>query len=410
MRRFLAAFLAALTVCALTGCGQTAQEPTETPGTVTEEPTETPKEPELSPEEIAEQARLAAEEARRQRIRDYMDTMTLAEKVGQLFFVRCPETDAVADISTYHLGGYLLFGRDYKDGESWLTKEQFVEKIQNYQAASVLPLFIGSDEEGGTVTRASRNPNLFDAKFKSPQTLYSNGGLDAIIQDTMTKNMGLRELGINVNFAPVCDVSTTPGDFIYDRSLGLDAETTAEYAAAVVEEMNSRTVGMVSVLKHFPGYGDNVDTHTGIAVDVRAYEEFLYYDFLPFQAGIGAGAPFVLVSHNIVECMDADRPASLSPEVHRILREVCGFEGVVITDDLAMEAVAAYAEDGAVAVMALQAGNDMICTTDYRTQIPAVIKAVENGTLAESIINDACFRVLDCKDRYLSVPQFINEQ
>ena len=143
-----------------------------------------------------------------------------------------------------------------------------------------------------------------------------------------------------------------------------------------------------------------MDTHTGIAVDERPMETFEDADLLPFKAGIEAGAPFVLVSHNIVTCMDGDLPASLSPEVHRVLREACGFEGIAITDDLAMDAVQAYAGDGAVAVMALQAGNDMVVTTDYRTQIPAVIAAVQAGTLTESVIDDACLRVLRCKDTY----------
>ena len=102
----------------------------------------------------------------------------------------------------------------------------------------------------------------------------------------------------------------------------------------------------------------------------------------------------VLVSHNIVECMDASLPASLSPAVHRILREDLGFDGVVMTDDLAMDAVSAYAQDGAVAVMALLAGNDLVLTTDYRTQIPKVLEAVENGTLEEAAIDTACRRVL----------------
>ena len=134
--------------------------------------------------------------------------------------------------------------------------------------------------------------------------------------------------------------------------------------------------GTLPVLKHFPGYGSNADTHTGIAVDQRPMETFETADLLPFKAGIEAGAPFVLVSHNIVNCMDPELPASLSPAVHKILREECSFDGIAITDDLAMDAVKAYAKDGAVAVMALQAGNDMVITTDYRTQIPAVIEAV----------------------------------
>ncbi|MDY3867125.1 MAG: glycoside hydrolase family 3 N-terminal domain-containing protein, partial [Dysosmobacter sp.] len=393
MKRLLAAMLAALTVFSTAGCAKpdNSTEPAAPDQQVEPAPT-VPQEPVLTPEEQAEQERLAAEQAREKRLQTLLDSMTLEEKVGQLFFVRCPETNAVEDISTYHLGGYLLFSRDFKDGDNWLTKEQFLEKIQSYQDVAEIPLFIGSDEEGGTVTRASRNPNLFSETFKSPQKLNYIGGIEEILRDTDTRSRELRALGINVNFAPVCDVSTDPKDFIYDRTLGQDANMTADYVRLVVPAMTEG--GTLPVLKHFPGYGNNVDTHTGIAVDQRPMETFENSDLLPFQAGIDAGAPFVLVSHNIVTCMDADLPASLSPAVHKVLREACGFEGIAITDDLAMDAVQAYAKNGAVAVMALQAGNDMIITTDYRTQIPAVIAAVQDGTLDESVIDNACLRVL----------------
>ena len=404
MKRLLAAMLAALTVFSTAGCAKpdNSTEPAAPDQQVEPAPT-VPQEPVLTPEEQAEQERLAAEQAREKRLQTLLDSMTLEEKVGQLFFVRCPTENAVEDISTYHLGGYLLFSRDFKDGDNWLTKEQFLEKIQSYQDVAEIPLFIGSDEEGGTVTRASRNPNLFSETFKSPQKLNYIGGIEEILRDTDTRSRELRALGINVNFAPVCDVSTDPKDFIYDRTLGQDANMTADYVRLVVPAMTEG--GTLPVLKHFPGYGNNVDTHTGIAVDQRPMETFENSDLLPFQAGIDAGAPFVLVSHNIVTCMDADLPASLSPAVHKVLRETCGFEGIAITDDLAMDAVQAYAKNGAMAVMALQAGNDMIITTDYRTQIPAVIAAVQDGTLDESVIDNACLRVLRCKDTFLRIPE-----
>ena len=404
MKRLLAAMLAALTVFSTAGCAKpdNSTEPAAPDQQVEPAPT-VPQEPVLTPEEQAEQERLAAEQAREKRLQTLLDSMTLEEKVGQLFFVRCPTENAVEDISTYHLGGYLLFSRDFKDGDNWLTKEQFLEKIQSYQDVAEIPLFIGSDEEGGTVTRASRNPHLFSETFKSPQKLNYIGGIEEILRDTDTRSRELRALGINVNFAPVCDVSTDPKDFIYDRTLGQDANMTADYVRLVVPAMTEG--GTLPVLKHFPGYGNNVDTHTGIAVDQRPMETFENSDLLPFQAGIDAGAPFVLVSHNIVTCMDADLPASLSPAVHRFLRETCGFAGIAITDDLAMDAVQAYAKNGAVAVMALQAGNDMIITTDYRTQIPAVIAAVQDGTLDESVIDNACLRVLRCKDTFLRIPE-----
>ena len=245
------------------------------------------------------------------------------------------------------------------------------------------------------MARATRNPNLFSAKRQSPQAVYAQGGMEAVLEDTRQVNQGLLTYGINVNFAPVADVSTNSGDFIYDRSFGQDAAATADYVAQAVTEMD--TVGIGSVLKHFPGYGSNTDTHTGVAIDERPYDTFLNEDFLPFQAGIDAGADCVLVSHNVVTCIDDTLPASLSPEVHRILREELGFTGVILTDDLAMDAVEAYAEDGSVAVLAVLAGNDMIVTTDFTTQIPQVIAAVEDETIDESLIDQAVSRVLGWK-------------
>lgn len=390
MKRFLTAALAALLLLALPACG--AQDATEPPP-VTEEAEEPAPPPEPTEEELAAQE-----------IEDLLASLTTEEKVGQLFFVRCPAESAAEDVGTYHLGGYILFGRDYQDAAgAWLTKEQFTAAVQSYQDAAQadtgIPLLIGSDEEGGTVTRASRNPNLFDTRFPSPQELAAGATEhgSAFSEDAWEKNTALLALGINVNLAPVADVSTDPADFIYDRALGQDAQATADYVTDVVIAM--RDCGIGSVLKHFPGYGSNADTHTGIAVDQRSLESFRESDFLPFSAGIAAGdgTTAVLVSHNIMTAVDESLPASLSPAVHDLLRDELGFDGVVMTDDLAMDAVAAYSTDGAVAVMALQAGNDLIITTDYRTQIPKVLEAVETGALSMDTIDAACRRVLTWK-------------
>ena len=335
-----------------------------------------------------------------------LSAMTLEEKVGQMFFVRCPAGQAAEKVSEYHLGGYILFVEDFRDADrNWLTREQFTQKLAAWQAAADIPLLIGVDEEGDTVARASQNPNLFEAMRQSPQEVYGRGGLDAVVQDTLLYNSGLLELGINVNLAPVADVSTDRLDFIYDRSFGQDGAATASYIETAVSAANQvryepgdgtlRTIG--SVLKHFPGYGNNADTHTGVAIDQRPYEQFTAEDFLPFRAGIEAGAGGVLVSHNVVVSMDPELPASLSPEVHRILREDLGFEGVIMTDDLGMDAVGAYAADGSVAVLAVQAGNDLIVISSFEAQIPLVIDAVKAGTLSEDMIDQAVRRVLGWK-------------
>ena len=155
--------------------------------------------------------------------------------------------------------------------------------------------------------------------------------------------------------------------------------------------------GIMSVLKHFPGYGGNVDTHTGISVDERPYEQFINEDFLPFRAGIEAGAPFVLVSHNSVLCMDGQYPASLSRNVHDILRNELSFDGVIITDDLVMDAIGQFADTAEAAVLAVNAGNDMLISSDFTTQYNAVLKAVENGTISEERLYDAALHVVTAK-------------
>ncbi len=386
-------FAALLFLLLLTGCGgEMVPPPPEEPDLPPAETPEAPPEEEPEPPEDPEEAALLA----------LLEGMTLEEKVGQLFFVRVPAENAVEDVMTYHLGGYLLFGRDTQGK----TANELIQTIASYQAAAELPLLIGVDEEGGTVVRVSSNPHLRSKKFSSPGKLWKQG-LDALLRETREKSILLKSLGFNVNLAPVADVSTNSGDFIYDRTTGMDAEETADYTARVTEAQSF--YGLGSVLKHFPGYGNNKDTHTGVAVDERSMEKFLEQDFLPFQAGIAVEEtvwpsgelrrlrPAVLVSHNIVNCMDPDLPASLSPEVHRILREDLGFDGVVMTDDLAMDAVKAYAAEGNVAVMSIQAGNDLVVTTDYRTQIPRVIQAVRDGALEEEAVDAACLRVLRWK-------------
>lgn len=284
-----------------------------------------------------------------------------------MFIARCPETDAASKVTQYHLSGYILFARDLP-----VNKEEVTASIQSYQNAAEIPLLIGVDEEGGTVNRVSKNTNLRKTPFASPQELYTAGGWDMIRSDTQEKCQLLQSLGINLNFAPVCDVSQDPQDFIYARSFGQDAEQTTEYVRTVVQTMSQEQMG--SVLKHFPGYGNNSDTHTGIAYDERPIERFVNSDFLPFQAGIDAGADMVLVAHNVVSCMDDQVPASISLPVHNILRNELGFDGVIITDDLVMEGVRQFAGDAEIAVRAVQAGNDMLCCTDLKYRYPQSLR------------------------------------
>ncbi len=326
-----------------------------------------------------------------QAAQDVLSGMTLAEKVGQMFMARCPAEGGAALAEQWQLGGYLLFADQFEDK----TPNQVKLNIEDYQAASKIPLLIGVDEEGGTVNRVSRYQAFRDTPFLSPQDLYQNGGFDRIAADTKEKARLLDALGINLNFAPVCDVSTNPSDFINARAFGQDANMTAKYVQTVVTVNNE--AGMGSVLKHFPGYGNNADTHTGVVRDERPMSQFTHSDLLPFRAGMEAGAQFVLVAHNIVTCMDAEYPASLSAAVHKLLREDVGFSGIILTDDLVMDGIREFTGNEEAAVLAVQAGNDMLTCTDFEVQIPAVISAVERGDISESRIDESVLRILQYK-------------
>ena len=322
-----------------------------------------------------------------------LSAMTLEEKVGQMFLARCPEEDGAGTAARCHLGGYVLFARDF----AGLSPDGVRERIDSYQQAAALPLFIAVDEEGGDVVRVSLYEALRSQPFDSPQSIYRDGGLEALAADAREKGALLRSLGLNVDLAPVADVSTSPDDFIYSRSLGEDAATTAQAVAAIVRGLHEG--GVAATLKHFPGYGNNEDTHTGIVWDGRPAEVFYGQDLLPFRSGIEAGAEFVLVSHNLVAAFDSELPASLSPAVHELLRAELGFTGVIITDDLIMGGVAQLYDAEETAVLAVLAGNDMLLSSDPDLQTQAVLEALYDGRIAEQAVDRAVERILRAKMR-----------
>lgn len=322
-----------------------------------------------------------------------IQNMTLEEKVGQLFLARCPDTDAIEQLQKYHLGGYILFGSD----TTGQTKESLKAKIESYQEASQLPMLIAVDEEGGTVCRISNVSTLRKSKFPSPRDLYNQGSMELLLSTEEEKCLLLQDLGINVNMAPVCDITTDPAAFMYKRSLGQSPEITGVFASSVCSVMAQNGIG--SVLKHFPGYGNNVDTHTGIAKDNRSLEELESYDLIPFAMAIENGCDAILVSHTVVKCLDPEYPASISPAVHRYLRNEMVFGGVVVTDDLVMQAITKLYGDGEAAVLAVLAGNDLLCVTNYATQYEAVLVAVENGRIPIEQVDISVERILRWKYR-----------
>lgn len=321
-------------------------------------------------------------------IKKLIASMTIEEKIGQLFYVRYDGSDDALDLN---VGGIILFGNDFK-GKS---KDEVIAMIDHLKENSAVPLFIGTDEEGGIVNRISLNSELKETPFRSMQDLYREGSFEAIRQDTIEKCELLKELGLNMNFAPVADVSEDANDYIYLRTLGEDAKTTAEYVKIVTEVMAQE--GILSCLKHFPGYGANVDTHSAIGNDKRELATFIENDLIPFEEGIKSGADFILISHNIVDAFDSEYPASLSAKVHTFLEEELGFKGLMITDDLVMQGITDLYGSREAAVIAFEAGNDMLLATDYKVQIQALIDAYNEGRISQERIDQSLYKILDTK-------------
>lgn len=334
-----------------------------------------------------------------------LETLTLEEKIAQFFIIGMSNNSDLEKLKEYQFGGYLFF----KDFFNSKTEEQVKTAIDKFQKDVDIPLLIAVDEEGGNVVRVSSNEELAKEPFKSPSEVYKNGGLEAIKQDTINKSVLLENLGINVNFAPVVDISTNPEDYMYKRSLQEGKEVTAEFAKTVIK--TSKDYKVSYALKHFPGYGMNKDTHTGSSQDIRTYEDIYNNDLEPFRAGIKEGAEVVMVSHNVVTSIDKNNPASISKEVHNLLRNDLNFNGIIITDDINMGAIKnAYTISDSI-VKAIQAGNDMIIVTidknskdkitntkiDYKTIVEIVKDALEKGDISENDIDTAVQRILAWK-------------
>lgn len=311
--------------------------------------------------------------------------MSLEEKIGQV--ILCRYSDKAEELQEqYHFGGYTLYAKDFQNE----TEESIKEKIAVISAHSSIPPFIAADEEGGSVVRISRYSQFSSA----PLPPLREGAADITAFAAKMAEV-LKKGGVNLNLAPVADVAESEMDYIYDRTCGLGYEETGDVISELVKELNGSNI--MCCLKHFPGYGSNVDTHTGIAVDKRTQNDFVTKDFIPFKKGIEAGAPMVMVNHNIVAAYNPTVPASLAPEIHIVLREL-GFEGIIVTDDLGMNAITEYTDNPYTD--AFLAGNDLLCTSDGAACYNALYKGLASGKIDENRLDESVYRILSAKIKY----------
>lgn len=331
-----------------------------------------------------------------QQLKEVISKMTLSQKIAQMYIIttKGTQSETATAIKQYQPGGIILFGNDFKNQ----TKQNFIANMQNYKNQANLSLIIGTDQEGGTVSRLSSNPSLTNNRtFASPQQLYQAGGRKGVVKAAGDTAKILNSLQINLNFAPVADVSTDPNSFIYERSLGLDYKQTAHIIKDEVAQIQKNKIA--ASLKHFPGYGTAGDTHTGFATTTRTLTNFENSDFLPFKAGIKAGAQTVLVSHIFVTSIDSEYPASLSPKIHQLLRKKLKFKKVIITDDLSMGAITKFAADKHISpdLLAVEAGNDMLLSNNIVDGTSSIVQAVKDKQIKESQINKSVYRILKLK-------------
>ena len=314
-----------------------------------------------------------------------LNTMSINEKINELLLVKY--RDGLDDIIIKNNFGGIILDKDFFANK----KSEDVIKVTNYiQSHSKIPLLIGTNEEGGERIPVSSNSNLANAPFMSSSELYEKGGFSLIKEDTLKKSDMLYKLGLNLNFAPVIDVSDN-NTYMYERTLKEDIQKTGEYAKTVIEA--SKNTGVSYVLKHFPNYHNNIDTNNWVSIDNRQKEEIMD-DIKPFEEGIKAGAEAILVNHNIIKAIDNSNPASLSMNVHNLLRNDLKFTGIIISDDLDEEALDNISNKYLKAILC---GNDLIITSNYDDAINEIGNALINNNISEELINYHVFRILAWK-------------
>lgn len=333
------------------------------------------------------------EETLDKRVEKIVNSMTYKEKIGQMVFIGINGTELNDDsrymLTQFHAGGVILFDRNL---ESAAQTKKLIADLESVKDESV-PLFIGIDEEGGSVVRGAD----FITPPRSAKSIGAAGDLASAESSAETTGSSLRELGFNVNFAPVADVSAG------DRSFSQDSSKVIDFLRPTAQ--GYETAHIMYALKHFPGIGrGTIDSHNELSA-INASREELASDLAPFKTMIDEREPenyMVLVSHYIYPAYDAENPASLSKAVcTELLRNELGYRGIIITDDVEMGALAKNYNFRELGVKAILAGADivMVCH-DYEHEQEVylgILDAVESGKISEERLNKSVERIVRAK-------------
>lgn len=333
----------------------------------------------------------------------YYSEMPIEDKVAGLFVVTPESITGVTTatqagegtqeaLNQYAVGGMIYFGQNILD------KEQITEMLASTTSKSKYPIFLAVDEEGGDVSRVA-NSSVEVTQVDDMAAIGAGGDASQAFAAGETIGSYLKDIGFNLDFAPVADVTMEGAESaLGNRAFGSDPQAVGEMVSNAVSGIEG--TGVSACLKHFPGLGSAADdTHEGRVEIGKTIEELRASDFVPFSAGIEAGADFVMVSHATVPAIDDELPSSLSAKVITdTLRGELGFEGVVITDALDMTAITEYYPPEEAAVMAIQAGADMLLMPeDFEAAYNAVLAAVQDGTISEERIDESLNRIYRVK-------------
>lgn len=333
--------------------------------------------------------------------------LTLEQKIAQLFVIRpedlTEETETfsagAADLyRQYPVGGFILFGTNLSSPAQLQALSQKI--YQSSEEVIGLPPILTVDEEGGYVARLAKIPAFGVPVFPTMAELGLQGDPGVVENAARTIGNYLKPYGFNLDFAPVADVLSNPDNqVVRERSFGSDPTLVATMVRAYVQGLTS--TGLSATLKHFPGHGaTTADTHTGAAVSYRTLAELRSIEFPPFIAGIAAGAEVVMVGHfSVPNYTGDDTPASLSAKViHNLLRGELGFQGLVVSDALGMGAIIDVYGSAQAAVMAFQAGNDLLLMpANFLSAYQAMLTAVQNGTISVSRLDESVLRIIAFK-------------
>lgn len=352
---------------------------------------------------------VSVEPTQEQKLERYIQTMTLEEKVGQLFYVTIgnlgqpgesvsPGGTGITEreievLQQYAPGGIILMGSNiYSDS-------QVQELIGTLQDSSRIPLFIGVDEEGGMVSRLGKADGISMENVGSMKAIGASQDERQAYETGKTLASGLSALGFNMDFAPVADVLTNPNNYeIGSRSFGSDAVLVANMVRNEVQGLQEH--GICAVAKHFPGHGGVIgNSHNNLQYVDTSLEELRNTEFLPFQAAIQADSDVILISHLVLTDVEPEHPSTLSRSVvNGLLREELGYEGIIITDSFQMGSITENYDQAEAAVMAIQSGCDMILMpAEYESCYQGILEAVQTGSITEEQINQICIRILQTK-------------